>query len=83
MTTILRVAGRYRSALGSYEPGQELHLDDEVAALLLRDSPGSFEVAGEPELDPEPGPDLSAMSTVTETGLVAPDRRARGGRVRS
>lgn len=81
MTTILRATGRYRSSLGNFEEGQELHLDDEAASLLLRDSPGSFEVVGETS-ESEPGPDLSAMSTQTETGLVVPDRRARGGRQR-
>ena len=35
-----------------------------------------------PEEEPEPERDLSAMSTETETGIVAPDRRARGGRRR-
>jgi len=90
MTTILKVTGRYRSSLGSYEAGQELHLADEEAAALLRDSPGSFVVRGEtiaeepgpPDSEPEPEPDLTAMSTETETGIVAPDRRARGGRKR-
>ena len=70
MTTILRVVGRYRSSLGSYEAGQELHLDDEAAAALLRDSAGSFESVV---------PDLSAMSAETATGLKVPDRRFRGG----
>jgi hypothetical protein len=84
MTVVLYVNGRYRSSLGSYEAGQELHLDEETAALLLRDSPGTFTVKGEPvvEPEPEPEPDLSAMSTETETGLVVPDRRARGGKKR-
>lgn len=81
MTVILRVISRYRSGLGSYEPGQDLHLDDETAARLIRDSPGSFKVAGS-QPDPEPALDVTAMSTETETGLVAPDRRARGGHKR-
>ena len=86
--------GRYKSSLGSYVEGQDVDVNDEVAELLLRDSPGSFRresdpvpepVAVEeptPEEAPEPEPDLSAMSTETETGIVAPDRRARGGRGR-
>ena len=75
MTTVLHVLSRYRSALGDFEKGQELHLDEDSAALLLRDSPGSFEIKGNK-------PDLSAISTETETGIVAPDRRARRGKVR-
>ena len=87
--------GRYKSSLGSYVEGQDVDVNDEVAELLLRDSPGSFrresDPAPEPVAEPEPEaveetapeePDFSAMSTETETGIVAPDRRARGGRRR-
>ena len=78
---ILICVSRYRSSLGSYEPGQEIHLTDEEGALLRRTSPGSFrEIGLEPELPEEP--DLSAVSAETETGLVVPDRRQRGGRKR-
>ena len=76
----LRVLGRYRSGHGSFEPGQLLQLNDEQAEFLLRDSPSSFARVAAPLSEPEP--DLSAMSTETASGLVAPDRRARGGRRR-
>ena len=76
--------GRYRSALGDYSEGQDVDVTDDVAGLLLRDSPGSFKI---PTPDnPEPvGEPLTeaAMSTETQTGLTAPDRRARGGRKRN
>ena len=78
---------RYKSSLGSFVEGQDVDVNDELGGLLLRDSPGSFVPAViNPEPDPErvePEPDLSAMSTETETGITAPDRRARGGRRRS
>lgn len=81
----LRVTGRYRSTARvsrpgtngvsfvdefvSYEAGDVIDVADEVAEFLMRDSPGTF-VAD------------NAMSTETATGIVANDRRARGGRVR-
>ena len=87
----LRCIGRYRSGAGDYSAGQVVDVADDVAEFLLRDSPGSFarddglpaiaegsEVAG----DSASEPDLSAMSTETATGLVTPDRRQRGGRLR-
>ena len=117
----LTVLGRYRSSLGEFEPGQELSLSDEAAALLLRDSPGSFALAGsaappvtsQPASDPTGGQDVErhaqdhaneapehAASSPeaddaeeieddfdptgkTASGLVVPDRRARGGRRRT
>ena len=90
----LKVVSRYSSGLGSFEPGQVLELTDEQAALLLRDSPGSFVAAGTavrpapPAATSTPEPDededdtfdpTGAMSTETATGLTAPDRRGRGG----
>lgn len=33
---------RYSSSIGAWEPGNEIDVKDEVAELLLRDSPGSF-----------------------------------------
>lgn len=62
----LKVLSRYRSGLGDFTAGQLLHLPDEEARLLMRDSPGSFEVIGED----------------TTTGLPAIDRRQRGGKLR-
>jgi len=82
---------RYRSSVGSYESGQDVDVTEEVAGLLLRDSPGSFALPEPARENPEPEPEAemvpeplteAAMSTETETGLVAPDRRARGGRRR-
>ena len=91
----LRVLGRYRSSFGSYEVGQVLTLSDEDAAWLLRDSPGSFALAGsaaalapppvaaapadEADDDEDDFDPTGAMSTVTASGLVVPDRRGRGG----
>ena len=73
----------YRSGAGSYSKGQVIEDNEALCEFLLRDSPGSFEVEGEmPKIKAAPEPDLSAMSTATQTGIVAPDRRARGGRRR-
>jgi hypothetical protein len=72
---------RYRSGYGSYEPGQDVDVTEEVAGLLLRDSPGSFKIPTPDKPVEEPLTE-AAMSTETQTGLTAPDRRARGGRKR-
>ena len=83
----LRCVSRYSSALGSFKPGELLDLKDAEGAYLLRDSPGSFEEVIERE-DPleeateQVAEKLAAMSTETETGIVAPDRRMRGGKKR-
>ena len=96
MATI-KVLGRYRSSFGSFEVGQVLELPEEDAGWLLRDSPGSFRLVGSAEQTPDPpgpasiddeddeGDDFDptgAMSSVTASGLIAADRRARGGRRR-
>ncbi len=60
----------YNSPAVSYKLGQSIDLDDTRAKFLLVNAPKSFEI------------DLTAMSTETQTGLVAPDRRGRGGRKR-
>lgn len=70
--------GRYSSSLGTFGPGQVVDGRDELLEELLRDSRGSFRVDG-----PASAPDLSAMSEELPTGLVAADRRMRGGRRRS
>lgn len=71
----LRVLGRYRSSLGSFEPGQLHDCTEEQAALLQRDSPGTFEVV----IDRPAG----AVGAETVAGIdEVPDRRARGGRIR-
>lgn len=69
-------------------PGQVLHLNDVEGQRLLRCSPDSFEWLDDParvtKKVPEPEPEkVGAMSTETETGIVAPDRRARGGKRRT
>lgn len=89
---MLRVLGRYRSSKGSWEPGQEIQVLDELGEFLLRDSPGSFSLAGAAAMPPVAAPaddeddedfdPTGAMSTETASGLVVPDRRARGGRRR-
>ncbi len=74
---------RYRSALGDYSEGQDVDVTDDVAGLLLRDSPGSFKIPTPDKPEPVAEPlTEAAMSTETQTGLTAPDRRARGGRKR-
>ena len=97
MATI-KVLGRYRSNFGSFEVGQVLELPEEDAGWLLRDSPGSFRLVGSTEQTPDPpgpasiddeddeGDDFDptgAMSSETASGLLAVDRRARGGRRRA
>ena len=84
---------------GPFEPGQMLELSDDDAAWYLRDSPGSFAPAGsaaalapppvaaapadEADDDEDDFDPTGAMSTVTASGLVVPDRRGRGGRRRT
>ena len=70
----LYCVGRYRSGFGEFNPGQDVDVSDEVGELLLRDSPGSFTRTNPEASDPNPEP--------TATGLMAPDRRARGGQIR-
>jgi len=77
----LRCVSRYTSSLGSYEPGQVFGVSDALGQDILNDGKENFELYVEP-IEDTPAPDLSAMSTKTETGLVAPDRRGRGGRKR-
>lgn len=72
----LRVIGRFRSDVDDFEVGQILSLPDEDGELFLRRSPSSFQRIDEPPAE------VTAMSTETQTGLTAPDRRARGGRKR-
>ncbi len=60
----------YNSPAVNYKVGQEIDLDDTRAQFLLVNAPRHFEI------------DLTAMSTKTATGLVVPDRMARGGRKR-
>ena len=86
----LRCVSRYRSDLGSFKPGEVFDVPDDIAGHIMRSSPESFEIV-QPELPKSPvakepvetRPDLSAMSEATETGIVAPDRRMRGGRRRA
>lgn len=90
---ILKCVGRYRTQNAEYAPGDDLHVSDEMGEFLLRDAPTSFVRVDEVPASAATGdaataavaadPDLTAMSTETQTGLVVPDRRARGGRKRS
>lgn len=57
---------------GSFRAGEEVHVDEHVAAFLLRASPGSFERVEGPAVEGEE----------TASGIPAADRRARGGRKR-
>ena len=66
---------------GSFESVAEVPASNVGEAAAADDLPV---VAAEPviEEEPEPEPDLSAMSEETATGLVVPDRKMRGGKVR-
>ena len=70
---------RYNSSLGSFGVGQVVDGKQELLKELLRDSPGSFRIDGSVLV----APDLSAISEELPTGIVAPDRRMRGGRRRA
>jgi len=77
----LRVKSRYSSSLGSYQAGDVVDVDDAIAALIQRDSPGSFEPAGPPPSNPEPKnispADVERNPTVSDQ--VVPDRRYKSG----
>ena len=77
--------------LHDYKAGQEINVTDSRGEYLLRKSPAAFDdparIAAEKvakvKAEAPDEPDVSAMSTETATGIVAPDRRARGGGVRA
>ena len=78
----------FRAGPVSYEVGQAIDVSDEEGAYLLRCSPSSFRTGGtdrtaEVRKQAPDEPDTSAMSTETQTGITAPDRRARGGAKRT
>ena len=87
----LYVNRRYSSShAGPFKAGDIIEVHDALGEFLMRDGEGIFEpiseagIGGKAVPPPStPVPDLSAMSTETATGLVAPDRRARGGKVRT
>lgn len=71
----LRVCSGYSNGSVAYAAGQLLEVSAEMGELLLRDSPGSFEVvaperAGDPDGDPP------------EAAVESRDRRQRGGKAR-
>ena len=72
----LTVLSRYRSGDTVYAAGSVLDVTDAAGEYLMRDSPGTF------QREDEESSTLGAMSTETETGLVVPDRRGRGGQRR-
>ena len=86
----LRCLSRYSSSLGSFKPGDVFDVPDRIGGEIMRSSPESFEevrpAAGAGK-ESEPGSSeesaLAAMSTETDTGLVVPDRRMRGGKLRN
>jgi len=45
----LRVVSRYRNGEVEYRPGQEIDVATATGEFLLRDSPGSFALADDPE----------------------------------
>ena len=82
----LAVKGRYSNAelpaevarggdsTVEFAAGQEVDVSDVLGEFLLRDSPGTFRLVKSGNLE--------AVSTETQTGITAPDRRARGGQSR-
>lgn len=82
---LIKCLAPYRTQFVEWTAGKEEMVSDEEAEFLLRDSPGSFELVSArkgSDSPSSPDVDLSAMSSKTETGLVVPDRRARGGQRR-
>jgi hypothetical protein len=87
----LECVSRFSNHEHDFKAGQEINVSDEEGALLMRCSPGSFrlpeppkpEPVSEPEAEEPTEAEIAAMSTETETGIVAPDRRARGGKKRT
>ena len=79
---LIKCIAPYRTQTADWAVGKEDQVSDEEAELLLRDSPGSFVVVGQAPkapADPDVEAFMDAHSTETETALIAPDRRARGG----
>ena len=81
----LRCASAFKNEVGVYQPGDVFDIADAEGAYLLACSPDSFK-----RIDVARGPASAAVaeavtahSAETASGLVAMDRRARGGRVRS
>ncbi len=76
----------YRTQSVAYVVGELIDVSDEEGELLLRESFAAFEKQGaraeKVKAEAPDEADTSAMSTETATGLVVPDRRARGGKVR-
>lgn len=70
---------------GSFESVAEVPASNVGEAAAADDLPvvaAEPVIEEKPEVEPEPEPDLSAMSEETATGLVVPDRKMRGGKVR-
>lgn len=72
----LKCVSEYRGTInphtdeqGRYDPGDVIHVDPAIGGYLLLASPGSFEMVA---MDPPAGDGIEG----------APDRRARGGRMR-
>ncbi len=79
----------YRTQSVAYVVGELIDVSDEEGELLLRESFAAFEKqktrAEKVKVEAPDEVDVvadNAMSTETATGLVVPDRRARGGRKR-
>lgn len=72
----LLVLGRYRNGATVYAEGQVIDVSDAEGEFLQRDSPGTFATEG------AQAPTLEHSIEETATGIIAPDRRARGGQRR-
>jgi hypothetical protein len=84
---LIECVAPYRNGADEWRKGHVEDVSSEVAAFLLRDSPGSFCVVSSGAVEviaspADPDVDMSAMSTQTAWGADVPDRRARGGRRR-
>ena len=79
---LIKCVSSYRAGDAVWDAGKQEEVSDDAAAFLLRDSPGSFVIVGQATESPV-SPDVEtfkgAHSAETETALIAPDRRARGG----
>lgn len=78
----LRVNSRYSTQTVSYAAGDTIDVTDAEAERLMADSPGTFAALGVPAPVVADVPEMDAISTETATAIKAPDRRARGGKVR-
>lgn len=71
----LYCVSRYRSSLGTFTAGEEVDVTDDVAELLMRDSPGSFSLDRKP---PSPTPKAAPAEEATEPEPTIETEHAAG-----